>query len=380
MARTKKTESEPVRIRFKKLKNGGQSIYLDIYVNGKRSYEFLKLSLIPENTPEDREQNEHTMKAANAVKAQRTLDLANNKPSVALSEKAKLPLIEWLQEYKEDRLTQGRSDLSDVDVCIVYLKRYNTNIKMCDVDADFINDFVEFMYKQKNRRTGAPLAKKTISSYVGVIRAALNYAVENEHLSSNPTLAFDWNSIKGEQSKREYLTIEEVEKLINTPYRRDDVRLPFLFACFCGLRVSDIRRLTWKDIIYEGDKARVEVVQKKTGRSLYLPLSNQALKFLPKEQGEPNDPIFNVPDLHIVGHHLKLWADAAGVNKKITMHVGRHTFATMTLTTGTDLYTTSQLLGHSDIETTQVYGKIVDTKKQQAVFLIDELFDEELYS
>jgi integrase len=137
--------------------------------------------------------------------------------------------------------------------------------------------------------------------------------------------------------------------------------------------------LAWKDIVYEGDKAHVEVVQKKTGQSLYLPLSNQALKFLPKEQG-PNDPIFKVPDLHTVGRHLKLWADAAGVNKKITMHVGRHTFATMTLTTGTDLYTTSQLLGHSDVVTTQVYGKIVDTKKQQAVFMIDELFDKELYS
>lgn len=87
MARTKKTESVPVRIRFKELKNGGKSIYLDIYTNGKRSYEFLKLALVPEISPEARAMNEHTLKAANAIKAQRIIDLANKKPVLALTEK-----------------------------------------------------------------------------------------------------------------------------------------------------------------------------------------------------------------------------------------------------------------------------------------------------
>jgi integrase len=178
---------------------------------------------------------------------------------------------------------------------------------------------------------------------------------------------------------RDYLTIEEVDKLVNTPCRRDDVRLPFLFACFCGLRVSDIERLKWKDIIHDGEKTRAEVIQKKTGTTLYLPLSQHALEFLPKPEGAPDEHIFHVPDLHTVGKYLSRWANDAGITKKLTMHVGRHTFATMTLTTGTDLYTTSRLLGHSSVETTQVYGKIIDSKKQKAVFLIDKLFDSELY-
>lgn len=97
--------------------------------------------------------------------------------------------------------------------------------------------------------------------------------------------------------------------------------------------------------------------------------------FLPKKNDCLNENIFNLPDLHIVGTHLARWAKLAQINKKITMHVGRHTFATMTLTTGADIYTTSELLGHSDVETTQIYGKIVDSKKKHAVYLIDRLFD-----
>ena len=92
MARTKKSDSVPVRIRFKELENGNKSIYLDIYYEKKRRYEFLKLYLVPENSAEARAQNEHTLKAANAIKAQRILDITNKKPRKNLSDKAKVLL------------------------------------------------------------------------------------------------------------------------------------------------------------------------------------------------------------------------------------------------------------------------------------------------
>lgn len=376
MARTKKTESVPVRIRFKELKNGGKSIYLDIYTNGKRSYEFLKLALVPEISPEARAMNEHTLKAANAIKAQRIIDLANKKPVLALTEKAKMTLIDWLKEYSSFRVKQGRNSIIEtVHASVVNLNKYNPKIKVCEVDREFIEDFVEFLSKQKNRRTKEPLAKRTIARYAGVIRSALNFAVEQEIITHNPVLAFDWSSIKGKQSMRDYLTIDEVGRLIATPYKREDVTKPFLFVCFSGLRVSDLRQLKWKDIIEDNGKVHLELIQKKTGKVLYLPLSQTAQMFLPKKNDCLNENIFNLPDLHIVGTHLARWAKLAQINKKITMHVGRHTFATMTLTTGADIYTTSELLGHSDVETTQIYGKIVDSKKKHAVYLIDRLFD-----
>lgn len=376
MARTKKTESVPVRIRFKDLKNGGKSIYLDIYTNGKRSYEFLKLALVPEVSPESRAMNEHTLKAANAIKAQRIIDLANKRPLLALTEKAKMTLIDLMNEYASNRAKQGRDSIVEsVHAAVVNLNKYNPKIKVFEVDREFIENFVEFLGKQKNRRTKEPLARRTIARYAGLIRTALNYAVEQEIISHNPALAYDWSSIQGTQTMRDYLTIDEVSKLIATPYKREDVTKPFLFVCFSGLRVSDLRQLKWKDIIDDNGKVHLELTQKKTGKVLYLPLSQTAQMFLPSKTSCLNDNIFNIPDLHIVGTHLARWAKLAQINKKITMHVGRHTFATMTLTTGSDLYTTSELLGHSDVETTQIYGKIVDSKKKHDVYLIDRLFD-----
>lgn len=99
MARTKKSESVPVRIRFKELENGNKSIYLDIYYERKRRYEFLKLYLIPETSAEARAQNEHTLKAANAIKSQRIIDITNKKPPLVLSEKGKMRLIDWMDIY-----------------------------------------------------------------------------------------------------------------------------------------------------------------------------------------------------------------------------------------------------------------------------------------
>lgn len=108
MARTKKSESVPVRIRFKELENGNKSIYLDIYYEKKRRYEFLKLYLVPENSAEARAQNEHTLKAANAIKSQRIIDITNKRPQKDFSEKAKVLLTDWLQIYSVKKTKDGK--------------------------------------------------------------------------------------------------------------------------------------------------------------------------------------------------------------------------------------------------------------------------------
>ena len=72
---------------------------------------------------------------------------------------------------------------------------------------------------------------------------------------------------------------------------------------------------------------------------------------------------------------LKPWAKAAGIDKRFSFHTSRHTFATMMLTLGADLYTVSKLLGHANVKTTQIYAKIVDSKKVEAVNLVDSVFD-----
>lgn len=375
MARTKKTESVPVRIRFKELKNGNKSIYLDIYHERKRRYEFLKLYLIPETSAEAKAQNEHTLKAANAIKSQRIIDITNNKPPIVLSEKGKMLLIDWMNVYKEQGKQKGKRALeASVHSTVVQLKKYDSKAQLCDVDKEFLDGFVEYLKGAKSKRTKNPFAKKTIKTYLGYVISALNLAIDEGILSVNPGLAIDRKAIQGEQNKREYLTIDEVRLLIKTPCR-EDIKVPFLFSCFCGLRLSDVRSLVWKNVIEEGGKIHLEVCQRKTGRMLYLPLSSQAQRYLPEKHGDAEEHVFSIPHTTTIDVVLKRWAKTAGVAKNLCYHMSRHTFATMELTLGADLYTTSQLLGHRDVETTQVYAKIVDAKKEAAVLMIDALFD-----
>lgn len=364
-----------MRLRFKELKGGNKSIYLDIYVDGKRRYEFLKLFLVPEISPEMRERNEYTLKAANAIRSQRILDITNQKVTVEMSDQAKQPLIEWLDEYEKAGTAKGHLSLTNhINNVKGTLLRYCPKIRLGEVDKEFIKGYIHYLENTNTRKTKKPLAKSTILNYCVFIKAAINYAVEMGVLTNNPLEAYDWSSIKGEQRKKEYLTIEEVHKLKDTDCRHKGVKRAFLFACFCGLRYSDLKALQWGDVVEENGKRHIEVRQQKTGRVVYIPLSRQAESFMPQERGQTEEHLFNLPSDNACNAVLEKWCETAGVSKHVTFHVSRHTFATMALTAGADIYTTSQLMGHSDVETTQVYGKIVDKKKVDAVFMIDKLF------
>ena len=159
-----------------------------------------------------------------------------------------------------------------------------------------------------------------------------------------------------------------MKKLVETPCKNPDIKRAFLFACNTGLRFSDVKALTWGDL----KDGRIHFRQKKTLGFEYMPLNERALSIIAQCRKEnelplPEKPIFNIPDKSHISFKLKPWFKAAGVSKNITFHCSRHTFATSLLTAGTDLYTTSKLLGHRNISTTAIYAKIVDEKKLKAV-------------
>lgn len=147
------------------------------------------------------------------------------------------------------------------------------------------------------------------------------------------------------------MTIEEVKALIATPMKYEEIKCAYLFSCFCGLRISDVKRLQWKDVFIDKGQYRLAVSMKKTKEPIYLPLSSEALKWMP-ERGDkaPDDLVFDLPSGNEINRLLKPWAKAAGINKRFSFHTSRHTFATMMLTLGADLYTTSKLLGHADVK------------------------------
>lgn len=379
MARPKKQvkAKEPVRLRFNKLKNGNTSIYLDIYYNGRRNYQFLKLYLVPETDISSKIQNSNTLAQANAIKAEKILELTNKVAGITdRSYKAKMLFTDWMKLYRKDVETRGTaSALTWIDRVIAEIEEYDGSITLAEIDRDYIHGFLERLLNRKAlTRDHASLAKNTVFLYLSYIRAALNYAVKENLLNASPFKGIKKNMLSGSETKREYLTVEEVKRLIATPCRRQDMKAAFLFSCFCGLRIMDIKNLCWKHLSKNGEKWQVEIRQYKTGVLLYLPLNMSARKWMP-EQGDasPDDPIF--PKLSIwYKHVLSDWAKDAGISKKFSFHVARHTFATLALTAGVDIYTTSQLLGHTTIRHTQRYAKIINSKKNNAVSLLDDAF------
>ncbi|WP_304721506.1 site-specific integrase [uncultured Alistipes sp.] len=397
MAKQKQTVKlkEPVRIRFKQLSNGNQSIYLDYYtgdvirkenyVGGKRKYEFLKLYLIPERTREDKAKNEATLALAKAIQSKRIVEVQNDAYGFQNTNKSRVNLLDYLENIGKQSAEQGsrnyaRTVLNTVRALKLFRGDY---IAFRDVDKEFLSEFTDYLRQMPKAskygvlKTGGRLSNNSVVSYYGTLRTAINRAYKEGIIAVNPTKEFDFASkVRQEPSRREYLTIDELKTLINTECRHEIVKRAFLFSCLCGLRVSDIRKLKWSDLQRSGGRVRIEITMQKTKEPLYLPISDEALKWLP-EHSEAGDSDFIFPLTHegTVNDTLQHWAKVAGITKHISFHVARHTHATMMLTLGADLYTVSKLLGHKNIATTQIYAKIVDKKKEEAIGLIPNLTD-----
>ena len=386
---------EPVRIRFKQLSNGNQSIYLEYYtgdvirkenyVGGKRKYEFLKLYLIPERTREDKAKNEATLALAKAIQSRRIVEVQNDAHGFQNTNKSRVNLLDYLENIGKQSAEQGsrnyaRTVLNTVRALRLFRGDY---IAFRDVDKEFLSEFTDYLRQMPKAskygvlKTGGRLSNNSVVSYYGTLRTAINRAYKEGIITVNPTKEFDFASkVRQEPSRREYLTLDELKTLINTECRHEIVKRAFLFSCLCGLRVSDIRKLRWCDLQRSGGRVRIEITMQKTKEPLYLPISDEALKWLP-ERGEANGSDFIFPLTHegTVNDTLQHWAKVAGITKHISFHVSRHTHATMMLTLGADLYTVSKLLGHKNIATTQIYAKIVDKKKEEAIGLIPNLTD-----
>lgn len=388
MARPKKAvkAKEPIRLRFKALSNGNQSLYLDYYQNGKREYEFLKLYLIPETTPQDKVANANTLNAANAIKAQRLIDITNGKAGIKTANKSLL-LSDWINtiiERKNNKVSQ--SSIRGLSRLNQHLSKYDGAAMLVDVDKQFCIGFTDYLRtakslkvsKKEPNREPKTLAQTTQAEMLNALSIVLNEAVREGLIQSNATRQLSQTErIKAPESTREYLTREELQRMIDTPVSSmaQGDKEAFLFCCFCGLRHSDVSALRWGNIIPDGDKASVSIIQKKTKQPVIAPLSKQAISYLPPRNGKGDEErVFDMPDQGITNKRLKRWAKDAHVNKNVTFHVSRHTFGTMILTAGADLYTTSKLMGHTDIAVTQIYAKIVDKKKEEAVNLLDNLF------
>lgn len=381
MGRKRKSlvEKSPFKLRRRKLADGRISLFLDRSVNSGHEYEFLQLYLLPETSSTAKRQNARTLREAEDILQMRTEALLNARVETELvGSGAGVLLSDWLQTSCNNHKMRGLRDHEGILTLRKILLTFRPNVRLSEIDKQFCLDMIDwFRNTYINKRTGTTIGARTADTYCQRFRTALNEAVREGLIDKNP-----WNrletieKIKKPESKREYLTIDEIRSMIATDCPNGLVKRAYLFSCFTGLRISDVRNLKWGDIYHENGQAFVSVVMKKTTKPLYIPLSGQALKWMP-EKGEStsDDYVFgNLVNYGNVNENLKKWAEAAGIRKHISYHTSRHSFATMMLTLGADLYTVSKLLGHSSVKHTQIYARIIDRKKDEAVNLADSVF------
>ena len=381
---------EPIRLRRRTTPSGRQSLYLDIYINGKRTYEYLKLYIDPERTREDRDRNRETLQLAESIKAKRMVELRNHQfgflDDFALD-------TNFFDYYKHLCTLRFKNDGSDGNwnnwwSCLKHLETYApANTTFRDVTPAFCQGFRNYLDKEakcrdlsKERRERGdkweprPLGANSKQSYWNKFKCCVNTAFEDRIIPTNPL-----RGIKGfpnAEVERAYLTLDEVKAMAAAPCRYPALKDAFLFSCLTGLRKCDIIKMRWREVVQQGEFTRLIFQQRKTKGQEYLDISPQAVRYMGERRG-PNDlvfPGFRYSTQMLV--ELKKWALKAGITKDITFHSGRHTFAVIMLDLGADIYTLQKLLGHKELKTTEVYAKLMDKKKQEAVRMIPDIVPE----
>jgi integrase len=374
---TGKYTKENVKIQLVDKVDGRKSIRLEIYLNGKRTYERIpNLFIIPEDSDAAIKKNKATLNKAEKIRKQRQKEINQSKIDIVetQTDTGKILLSEWIAKFTEIQKARGIRSTQDLTRIARYIRLYGKDIPLVDVDKAYCLGFIDYLRSEYTMPNGEHLSSKSCFNILGNFSTAMNVAIQEGYISVNPvTLIPSSDKFKPLEHIREYLTIEEVQKLIDTPCEHPEVKQAFLFACNCGLRYGDIESLTWNDINKAGKHWTVATKISKTQRIVHIPLPLQAIKWMP-EKSPNSDKVFPTLRYDNVQKYIPIWAEKAGItNKTVTFYVSRHTYATMLLTLGADLYTVSKLLGHTSIRHTQRYAKIVNKKKDDAISKLDNL-------
>lgn len=376
----KKTEpttkaKEPVRIRYKKLANGNISVYLDIYQNGRRFYDFLKLYLKPEINEEAKRSNKKNMELAESIKAQKIIQLNTSAHGLSnQKERSKILLRDYIRNFAK---TKGKSTMQNLNSLAYHLERYKeTDIQMGKIDKYYIMDFIEYLEDAKiahtERNKGRKLSRNSQAMYFKCLKMTLDEAVADDIIPSNPILSIKKKyRPSGEKApRREFLTEEELKRFADTDFPNDLLKRAFMIGCLTGLRHCDIRQMKWANVgVLKNGVECISVIQEKTDEPVDIPLNDNIRKWLP-EQGNASKRDLVFAGLITLGRSNELlpkWAEKAGISKHLTFHVSRHTFAVLAIANGIDIYTVSKLLGHQNIAVTQIYTEVLNSAKADAM-------------
>ncbi len=366
-----------VKLREKQLSSGQISYYLDIYHNKARWYEFLEIH-INKNRPSSDDKEKKRL--AQEIRSRREHELIVQDNGLQDRKKKLGCFVRFFEDYTKEKKHKGiyNSVLGN-------LKKYmgKQPLPFAKISAEWMKEFENDLLKR--------VSNNSTLRYMEAITCVLNEAVRRKIITRNPWYDVSPNKkIKMKEIYRNSFTIEQLQMLSNTVVDIDpQIKQGYFFSCFTGLRWSDVNPLRWDNVITKEIEGKIEYFlyfqQEKTEGIEYLPLSENAIDIIKERQKQALD---EEPSLYVfprlkesekgarkesyqrLVRALKKWAKAAKVDpKKLHFHSGRHTFATNVLESSADgdLYTVSKLLGHKNINATQIYAKVRDKRKHAAV-------------
>lgn len=242
------------------------------------------------------------------------------------------------------------------------------------IDHEFITSYEFYLKSVCN------CCQNTTSKYIKNFGKIIRICLANGWLQKNPFINYKSKMVEVE---RAFLSMEEIETMFNKEFATDrlnQVKDIFLFSCFTGLAYSDVKKLSYKNIGIGVDSERwIFINRTKTDTRSNIPLLPIATAILKKYENHPQvvnqERLLPILSNQKMNSYLKEIADLCGINKELTFHIARHTFATtVTLSNGVPIESVSKMLGHKNLHTTQHYAKILDLKVSNDMRILKEKF------
>ena len=359
-------ECKTVTLRTRPLKNGMLSYYLDYYP-GYRDQETMKtirhegLNIyIYANPKNERERNFNATMSekAEAIRCRRFESIVNDRYDFFDRHKLKADFLEYYRKQlrKHDQKWE-----------FVYHHFYNFVHGKCtfeEIDIDLCNKFREYLLNAKQLRRDDRISKNSASGYWSTFRELLKILYRNRLIKTNINDFLD--KIETEDTPKDYLSVEELYKLAETPCKKPILKTAALFSCLTSLRISDILSLQWHEIVdFAAGGKCVHTITQKTKTEDIIPISDEALQLIGYSP-EKTGLVFKGLKRSWTQQPMKEWIRKAGITKNITFHSYRRTYATLQGAAGTDIRTIQSNMAHKSITTTQRYMKVVDSKKREA--------------
>lgn len=351
--------------------------------------------LVPETTMNDKTHNKEILRLQMIECDTLNSELERKEANFVPMAKSKIRIIDYIEDLSQKALQETgkrNSYYGTYHSLAIHIEMcFGKNTMLKDLNKEWVLRFLDFLkhdavnlnyIKSTNpdKRKELPLSDNSQLRIYRNLNTALAKAKRNGLIAENPCDYIERrDKPKEKKGTRVYMELEEVKRLIATPFPKTastaDFRNAFLFACCTGLRFSDLRQLSMNHI-KKGESGKfIDMTQFKTKEELKIYLDDFALSLIPDRQRTKEEPIFKLPKNANANDNkaFKKWFEDAKIEKHITWHCARHTTATLMLSNEVPLAVVSKQLGHGKIATTEIYAKIVDKAQANAAKKLSDL-------